>query len=70
MEYHTDIGEDGYEDNNDMEKSHKWEINTEQEIVCRVGFPLSPPALKLLYMGKRVESKRKFIKILTAVLVM
>lgn len=49
MEYHTDVEEDGYEDNNDMEKSYKWGINTEQEIACRVGFPLSPAPKASIY---------------------
>lgn len=41
MEYYTAIKEDGYEDSDDMEKSYKWKVNTEQEIMCRVGFLLS-----------------------------
>ena len=54
MEYYIGIEEGNYEDSNGMEKSPKWEMNTEQEILCGVGFLINKQT-KTLYMGKRDE---------------
>lgn len=62
MEYYTGIQEGSYEDSDDMKKSFKWEMNTEQENVCGVGFLLNKQiSKKLLYVEKEKGRVQKEI---------